>query len=237
MAASTEGDGRTQPNGIDPAREVLLEEARTTLGEQLGQIGKIDDAAVRTVRISLLLLGVLAGGATLLPFPDLGTPGTFGTVGLIFTLVGAITTYGTSRVFIGSGPDELAVDYTTKPVVENTYVAILTEYDDGISDNRSTLRTNGFILAVSRALLVLSIVSILFGLVSHGSTNPPAATGTATSSTLAFILLPLQSSNEMSERERADDESVSRPIYVYTGPKAIADAKVAFGEWLEEHGF
>ncbi|WP_435348655.1 hypothetical protein [Haloarchaeobius sp. HRN-SO-5] len=42
----------------------------------------------------------------------------------------------------------------------------------------------------------------------------------------------------MNETQSADrTETVSRPVTVYTGPKAIADAKVALGEWLEEHGF
>lgn len=174
--SSSEGDDQSSTLEIDSARQELLEESRTTVSEQLGQIDKIDDAAVRTVRISLLILGILAGGPTLAPFPDLGFAGAFGTVTLVLTLMGAVIVYGTSRVFIGSAPDELAIDYTQRPIVENTYVEMLSEYESGISNNRSTLRANGFILAISRTLLVVSIVAILWGLVNHS----PAGASTDT---------------------------------------------------------
>ncbi len=39
-----------------------------------------------------------------------------------------------------------------------------------------------------------------------------------------------QSKNEQEEN------GYVRPITVYTGPKTLADAKLALGEWLEEHG-
>lgn len=208
------------------------------MSEQLGQIDKIDDAAVRTVRISLLILGILAGGPAVASFPDLGLAGAVGTVTLILTLIGAVAVYGTSRVFIGSAPDELAVDYTQRPTVENAYVELLSEYDDGISNNRSTLRANGFILAISRALLVISIIAILWGLINDGPAESSANTAKVTSNALMLIILRAQSRDEMAEAESADrSEEVSQPISIYTGPKVIADAKVAFGEWLEEHGF
>lgn len=186
---SSGGVSSSTGDKIDSARQELLEESRTTLSEQLGQINKIDDAAVRTVRISLLILGILAGGPTLVPFPDLGLAGAVGTVALVLTLVGAITVYGTSRVFIGSAPDELAVDYTQVPIVENTYVEILSEYDDGLSDNRSTLRANGFILAISRTLLVISIIAILYGLINNGTAGPSEAINNSTSGALTLIML------------------------------------------------
>jgi hypothetical protein len=30
-------------------------------------------------------------------------------------------------------------------------------------------------------------------------------------------------------------EGVSQPVSIYTGPKTIADAKIALGKWLESH--
>ena len=57
--------------------------------------------------------------------------------------------YDTSRVFVGSGPTGLAVDYAESLIVENTYVEILEEYDEGIVDDRRTLLANGYILAIA----------------------------------------------------------------------------------------
>lgn len=240
VAARTddEGDEPGQPDGIDPARGALLEEARTTLGEQLGQIDKIDEAAVRTVRLSVLLLGVVAGGATVGLGPGFGIATAAGVVGLILAVVGAVTVYGTSTVFAGFAPYDLRVEYTSRPGVEDTYVEMLSEYDAGIYDNRQTLRTNGFILGVSRALLVLSVVLILVGLLGRG-VSAAATSDIPTAATAILMLLTLPSSSEMSDDEQTEgdeDTSIGRPVYLYTGPKPIADAKIRFGEWLEEKG-
>lgn len=230
------GSSRQSDGENEPALQELLEESRTTLSEQLGQIDKIDTAAVRTVRISLLILGILAGGPALVPFPDLGLAGAIGTTTLVLTLIGAISTYGTSRVFIGSAPDELNVDYTDFPTTESTSVEILSEYDEGISENRNTLRANGFLLAVSRTLLVISIVTILYGITANGA--PPSGTVQGLIGTAPILILSQWlPSGEMSETQSTEQSTeATKPVSVYTGPKKIADAKVALGEWLEKHG-
>lgn len=168
-------DERASAGNVDPARQALLDEARTTVSEQRGQIDKIDDAAVRTVRITLVVLGILVSGPQLAPFPNLGLAGAIGTWALLGTLIAAATVYGTSRVFIGSAPDELAVDYTESPIVENTYIEILEEYDEGIVDNRRTLLANGFILSVARALLAVAVLGIVYGLVNAPPPERPTA--------------------------------------------------------------
>lgn len=137
-------------------------------------------------------------------------------------------------MFTGSAPDSIAIQYTVTPIVENTYVEILSEYDDGISDNRSTLHANGFILSTSRAMLVLSVVLLVYAFTSGGSATPPTTGG---AQALTLISLQAKSASEMNETQSADrDHEVSQPISVYTGPKHLADAKVALGEWLEKRG-
>jgi len=114
-------------DGIDPVRQALLKEARTMVSEQLGQIDKIDDAAVRTVRITLVILGILAAGPRVESFPDLGFAGAIGTWALLGALIAAAGVYGTSRVFrvfIGSAPDRLAVDY--RDLQSNSYPGLYT---------------------------------------------------------------------------------------------------------------
>lgn len=53
---------RTAAENVDPSRQALLDEARSVVSEQLERIDKIDDATVRTVRITLVVLGILVSG-------------------------------------------------------------------------------------------------------------------------------------------------------------------------------
>lgn len=146
------------------ARQVLLEEARTAANQQLGQINKIDAAAVRTVRITFLLAGILAGGSRLLLFPDLGTFGALGTWSLLGSLLTGLYVYGTTHLFVGSGPAELSVDYEGSPTAERTYVEVIGKYEDGIQKNWKTLYVNGIVLVVSRGLLATAVVFLVLGL-------------------------------------------------------------------------
>jgi hypothetical protein len=181
---------RNQPSTAaedNPARQLLLNEARTTVSQQLGQIDKIDDTAVRTVRITLLLVGVLAGGSNLEPFPDLGLFGALGTWSLLFSFICGLFVYGTSRVFIGSAPDRLAIGYKEPPIVENTYIEILGEYEDGITDNRQTLRANGFILTLARVSLAIAIILIIAGFIFETPVPPGAASSSDQANVQTFI--------------------------------------------------
>lgn len=146
-----------------PSRQTLLEESRTTADRQLAQIAKIDDAAVRTVRIAFVLLGVVAGSSQLPPFPNLGILGAVGTWSLVGTLVAGLFVYGTSRLFLGSAPDELTVDYSDNPAIEQTHIELISRYEAGIRVNRSVLHTNGFSLLMARLLLALAVVFFVVG--------------------------------------------------------------------------
>lgn len=151
---------------------MLLEEARKTTSQQLGQINKNEVAAVRTVKISFLLLGLLAGGSQLPPFPDLGLPGVLGTWALVGSLLASLFVYGEAEPFIGPRPDELSIDYDTSSVPPDAYVEVLYRYEDGILRNKRLLLSNGYFLGVSRLLLAVAVVSIVWGLASQFTASP-----------------------------------------------------------------
>lgn len=146
---------------------MLLEEARTTTSQQLGQINKNEVAAVRTVKISFLLLGLLAGGSQLPPFPDLGLPGVLGTWALVGSLLASLFVYGEAETFIGPRPDELSIDYTGEEDSTDSYAEVLNRYEDGILRNQRVLYSNGFLLGISRLLLALAIVFVVLGFTSR----------------------------------------------------------------------
>ena len=167
---SSKGSGVSSPSEANTsedgtARQILLEEARTAASQQLGQLDKIDDAAVRTVRITFLLAGILAGGSQLHRFPNLGLFGAFGTWSLVASLLGSLYVYGTLRLFVGSDPAQLDIDYEESPTVGGARVEVIRRYEAGISHNWSTLYVNGFVLATSRLFLALAVLFLLLGIV------------------------------------------------------------------------
>lgn len=160
---------KVESNDGATARRTLLEEARQTKDQQLGQINTIDAAAVRTVRIALLLLGLLVGGSRLSSVLNLGLFGTLGMGSLVGALLTGLFVYGTSQLFIGSSLDELEVDYGEDSAQELAHDKLINEYEDGLRTNRKILHLNGFVLAVARSLLALSIVFVV-GAFHHGAT-------------------------------------------------------------------
>lgn len=168
--SSVSPDGKRsgeRPNDVHPSRQALLEESRTTAEQQLAQIDKIDESAVRTVRMAFVLLGIIAGSSRLLSSLDFGRVGTLGTLALIGALLAGLFVYGTSRLFLGISTDELDVDYEGNPPVEQTHVELIGKYEDGIRFNRNVLHTNGFVLLVARGLLALAVVLLVFGVVHY----------------------------------------------------------------------
>jgi len=153
--SSTPTNERNRPKGASSdvtACQVLLAEAQTT-NQQLRQVNSLDNAAVRSARIAFVLLGLLAGGSRLPPFPNLGVYGVVGTWSLLGSLVSCLFVYGTTHLFVGSSLKELPVDYAEDS--EMAHLELIAEYEEGMGTNRKVLYLNGFVLAVGRALLAL----------------------------------------------------------------------------------
>ncbi|WP_135825146.1 hypothetical protein [Halorussus ruber] len=151
-------DRRSNRDDPGSGRQMLLEEARTTTAQQLTQINKLDGEAVRTVRITFVLSGLLVGGEKVLPSLGLGLLGAAGTLSLVGSLVTSLIAYGTSRLFIGPSPDRIPLDYEEQTDAETAYVEIIGRYERGLLKNRRVLWSNAFFLDVSRFLLACAVV-------------------------------------------------------------------------------
>ena len=171
-AANEERRSGRDANEAGRDRQMLLEEARTTTNQQLGQITKLDDEAVRTVRIALVLSGLLVGGARFLPMPNFGLPGVLGTLSLVGSLVTSLFVYGTSSLFVGPSPDELSIDYDGQSNPEKAYAEVIDRYERGLVRNRRIFGSNALILGVSRLLLAGAIVLFASGFVFHFVIQP-----------------------------------------------------------------
>lgn len=156
-------DQRDPEAGDTTARRILLQEARTTTNQQLTRIDKIDAQAVRTVRITFLLLSLLLGASQLPPFPDLGVFGLFGTWLLLISLFSGLFVYGTSQLFVGSSLDQFTGDVENSFDVDLARDELIREYEGGMQPNRKILHLNGFVLATAISLLALSVAFVVFG--------------------------------------------------------------------------
>lgn len=165
--ASDEQQFDSDRDTFEQGRQIVLEEARKTANQQLAQINKVDDEALRTVRLTLVLLGLLAGGTQFRALPKLGLLGVFGTTSLVGSLVTALFIYGTSKPFIGSRLDEIHVDYPDRPFDEDAHDEIVDQYERGTVRNRRILYSNAFVLGVSRLLLGIAVVLVVFSFVTH----------------------------------------------------------------------
>lgn len=117
--------------------------------------------------MAFVLLGIIAGSSRLSSYLGLGLIGALGTWLLVGALLSGLFVYGTSRLFLGSSPDELGIDYGGNPTVKQTHVELIDKYEDGIRFNQSILHTNGLVLLVARLLLALAIVVLVFGVARH----------------------------------------------------------------------
>lgn len=171
-AANEERRSDRASNESGQSRQMLLEEARTTTNQQLAQLNKLDDEAVRTVRIALVLSGLLVGGAKFLSLPNLGLLGTFGTLSLVGCLVTSLFVYGTSGLFVGPTLDELSLYSGEQSNAKEAYADVIHRYERGFSRNRRILGANGFIFGISRFLLAGAIVFFALALAFHLAAQP-----------------------------------------------------------------
>jgi hypothetical protein len=174
---STESDeGRSSPNAdeADRDRRLLLEEARTTTSHQLAQINKLDDEAVRTVRIAFVLSGLLVGGVKFFSLPGLGLPGILGTLSLIGSLITSLFVYGTSDLFVAPGLGNLSAEHGGESNARETYREVIERYERGLVYNRRVFQSNAIILGVSRLLLAGAIVIFTSALTVHLAIRPLA---------------------------------------------------------------
>lgn len=146
---------------------MLLAEARTTANQQLAQINKLDDEAVRTVRMAFVFSGLLLGGAKFLGLPTLGLLEALGVMSLLGSLILGLFVYGTSNLFMGPSPDALPTDWERQSDTPAVRAEVFDRYERGLVRNRRILASNSFILGIARLLLAGAIVLFASGFALH----------------------------------------------------------------------
>lgn len=130
------------------------------LDNQLETLTDIDDKAVRTVRVQVILLGAIASAAQI---ASKNIPVNIwmkvGGVLLLGSIVGGIFTYTVSDGRAGPEPEDVSTILATHATKSSVYLQLLEEYREAIADNREILEDNGRYIFYTQLLLVLGILS------------------------------------------------------------------------------
>lgn len=172
---ATEGNDRpTEPPSGRHVRTLRItrKEAREVLDTQLATITDIDEKAMRTVRIALLLVGIALSASA---FPNAVMLVNWVTISAVFSLVLSIlcgiVTYGASNPAVGVSRRYLT-EAREVPYTEAEWLTlVIAGYDEWIADAEQLTTSNVRTLTASQLFLgcglVLLTTGVLLGLLGH----------------------------------------------------------------------
>ena len=139
-------------------------EACEVLAQQVETLSDIDDKALRTVRIALIVFGI---GLSATAFPNgtafLNWITVGGMVSLTLSVLFGIVTYGASNPPVGVGPEYLDEARTT-PYTEAEWRDLLVSgYDEWITDVERQIQSNARTLLLAQLFLGCSVVLLATG--------------------------------------------------------------------------
>lgn len=148
----------------DDRRQTAYEEARAVLDAQNATMQDVDDKAMRTVRITAVLIGLLIGG---LQF-DAGMFNEWllgaALILLILSVLSGVATYDESNLYVGPDGEyveELADGGEMSPTWDRD---LLYTFAGMISKNHDDIRRNARFLRATNGLLALGIVTAVLAI-------------------------------------------------------------------------
>lgn len=149
----------------DDRRQTAYHEARAVLEEQNGTMADIDDKAMRTVRITAVIIGLLIGAIQI----DFGMFNTILLMAsfllLVVSVLIGIATYDESNLYVGPTGEyieELAGDATYETSWDRD---LLETFAGMIDENHDDIRRNARFLGVTNLSLALGIVAAVLAVV------------------------------------------------------------------------
>jgi hypothetical protein len=139
-------------------REIVYRELRDVLDTQQSLMDDIDDKALRTVRITALLLGVVVPAAGLAAVTFQPLLAAVGVLALVLSAITGVLTYGESDLVVGPS-GEYAVSLATGEG-EGWELDFLVELASWTESNAADIANNGRLLFYTQALFVVGIVAL-----------------------------------------------------------------------------
>ncbi|WP_152422138.1 hypothetical protein [Natrialba asiatica] len=142
----------------------LCSESRDVIDHQIDDLDDIDDKALRTVRITMVVFGLLVAAAQVE-----GTDPIFNRITvlggglLLLSIIAGAGTYSASDLHLGPGPNYL-IDVISKANTEKKErVEALRSCAYWMYENERIVRRNGTYLLVTQLLLVLGLLCLAYG--------------------------------------------------------------------------
>lgn len=141
--------------------EVTYQEARTVIDHQIDTLSDIDDKALRTVRLTVVLVGVLATAIELNVVQNLDDTLLVVGGGMLFlSMLIGMTTYGESNLYLGPNKSYIntlaASDFDDETWDED----LLTTMGEWIEDNYDEISWNARLLTYTQAALLMGLLFV-----------------------------------------------------------------------------
>lgn len=144
--------------------ETALERSDSVLNHQLDALADLESKAVWTVRLEVVLLGVLASAVRSLPHV-LFTPWTLvGAVALVCSILVGTVTYSASRPDVGPGPGSAYSLASAKAEATRWYLELLDGYRVAIDHNEAVIDHNAAYLFRTQLLFASGVSIIAVGM-------------------------------------------------------------------------
>lgn len=145
--------------------QVQREEAKDVLEQQNEKLRDIDDKALRTVRITVLLLGALLSTLKLLggEASPINTYTVFGSWLLVLSVVSGVLTYSVSGPYFGPGAKYIDRVLGRSPSRDDWEATLLRGYADWMEEMKELNGANARLLLLTQALLVAGVVLVTYG--------------------------------------------------------------------------
>lgn len=146
--------------------ERTLDRAESVLENQLALLSDTDDKAVQTVRIEMVLVGVIVSIAqiTAKPIP-VNIWMRLGGVLVIGSIIAGVFTYSSSSPDFGPDPNYVYSNFESGDTNEDVYLELLQGYDEAISYNSDVVNDSAKHLFVTQGLLIAGIIVGVSGVI------------------------------------------------------------------------
>ena len=141
--------------------EVTYQEARTVIDHQIDTLSDIDDKALRTVRLTVVLVGVLATAIELNVVQNLDDTLLVVGGGMLFlSMLIGMTTYGESDLYLGPNRSYINTLATSDFDDETWDEDLLTTMGKWIEDNYDEISWNARLLTYTQAALLMGLLFV-----------------------------------------------------------------------------
>ena len=148
-------------NWTEYREEVTYQEARTVIDHQIATLSDIDDKALRTVRLTVVLIGALATAIELDVVQNLNDTLLIDGGGMLFLsmLIGMMT-YGESDLYLGPNKSYINTLADNDFDDETWDEDLLTTMGEWIEDNYNEISWNARLLTYTQAALLMGLLFV-----------------------------------------------------------------------------